>query len=53
MAPTYRPQAGDKHGLDSSSIPDARRWINAVAIFEKKKLRQTEFPNFKRVRTVQ
>ena len=32
--PTYSAQSGDKHGLESSSIPDARRWMNAVAIFE-------------------
>ena len=34
---TYKAQSGDKHGLESSSIPDARRWINAVAIFRGKK----------------
>ena len=31
--PTYSAQSGDKHGLESSSIPDARRWMKAVAIF--------------------
>ena len=32
---TRWPQSGDKHGFESSSIPDARRWMNAVAIFGK------------------
>ena len=44
---TYKAQSGDKHGLESSSIPDARRWINAVAIFGKIIICQTKSSNSK------